>query len=51
MRGGPSLEMSLPKMVIWRAVDSEGEVLDILVQPRRDSALVGDARSACATSH
>jgi transposase-like protein len=23
-------------MYIWRAVDSEGEVLDVLVQPRRD---------------
>jgi transposase-like protein len=25
-------------MYIWRAVDGEGEVLDILVQPRRDKA-------------
>src|SRR5271166_4517301 len=24
------------KLYVWRAVDSEGEVLDILVQPRRD---------------
>ena len=24
------------QLYIWRAVDSEGEVLDILVQPRRD---------------
>ncbi len=23
-------------MDMWRAVDSEGEVLDVLVQPRRD---------------
>ena len=23
---------------MWRAVDSEGEVLDVLVQPRRDKA-------------
>ena len=23
---------------LWRAVDSEGEVLDLLVQPRRDKA-------------
>ena len=23
-------------MYLWRAVDSEGEVLDVLVQPRRD---------------
>jgi putative transposase len=26
------------RMYLWRAVDSEGEVLDILVQPRRDKA-------------
>src|SRR4028118_409212 len=26
------------KMYLWRAVDSEGEVLDLLVQPRRDTA-------------
>ena len=25
------------QLYVWRAVDSEGEVLDILVQPRRDS--------------
>jgi transposase-like protein len=25
-------------MYMWRAVDSEGEVLEILVQPRRDKA-------------
>ena len=25
-------------MWLWRAVDSEGEVLDLLVQPRRDKA-------------
>jgi putative transposase len=24
--------------VVWRAVDSEGEVLDLLVQPKRDQA-------------
>ena len=24
------------RMYLWRAVDAEGEVLDILVQPRRD---------------
>jgi transposase-like protein len=23
-------------MYLWRAVDSEGEILDVLVQPRRD---------------
>ena len=26
------------RMYLWRAVDDEGEVLDILVQPRRDKA-------------
>ena len=26
------------QMYMWRAVDGEGEVLDILVQPRRDKA-------------
>jgi transposase-like protein len=26
------------RMYMWRAVDSEGEVLDVLVQPRRDKA-------------
>jgi transposase-like protein len=25
-------------MYIWRDVDSEGEVLDILIQPQRDKA-------------
>src|SRR5215213_4243408 len=25
------------RMYLWRAVDSEGEVLDLLVQPKRDS--------------
>jgi putative transposase len=25
-------------MYLWRAVDSEGEILDILLQPRRDKA-------------
>ncbi len=25
------------RMYLWRAVDSEGEVLDLLVQPRRDA--------------
>jgi transposase-like protein len=25
-------------MYLWRAVDSEGEVLDFLVQPKRDKA-------------
>src|SRR5918998_6233092 len=26
------------RMYLWRAVDSEGEILDILVQPKRDKA-------------
>jgi transposase-like protein len=26
------------RMYLWRAVDSEGEILDILLQPRRDKA-------------
>jgi putative transposase len=26
------------KFWLWRAVDDEGEVLDLLVQPRRDKA-------------
>ncbi|WP_238246930.1 DDE-type integrase/transposase/recombinase, partial [Methylobacterium iners] len=26
------------RMYLWRAVDNEGEVLDVLVQPRRDKA-------------
>jgi putative transposase len=26
------------RMYLWRAVDSEGEVLDLLVQPKRDKA-------------
>ena len=34
-------------MYLWRAVDSEGEVLDILVRPRRNkkAALKNDART------
>src|ERR687884_1709474 len=35
-------EMVVPiqgrRMYLWRAVDSEGEILDLLVQPRRDKA-------------
>ena len=26
------------RLWLWRAVDSEGEVLDLLVQPKRDTA-------------
>src|SRR5215467_14977889 len=28
----------LRRMYLWRAVDGEGEVLEVLVQPRRDKA-------------
>ncbi len=28
----------MPRVFLWRAVDDEGEVLDILVQKRRDKA-------------
>src|SRR3954465_15332786 len=27
------------RMYLWRAVDSEGEILDLLVQPKRDKAV------------
>jgi putative transposase len=46
-RPRPSYQWHLDEMVVtiggkrrwlWRAVDSEGEVLDLLVQPRRDLA-------------
>ena len=39
--GGISMKwwsQSLAQMYMWRAVDSEGEVLEILVQPQRDKA-------------
>jgi putative transposase len=26
------------RIYLWRAVDSEGEILDLLVQPKRDKA-------------
>jgi putative transposase len=32
------VSLSGKQMYMWRAVDGEGEVLDILVQPRRDKA-------------
>ena len=35
------------RMYLWRAVDSEGEILDFLVQPRRDKAA---ALGSCASS-
>src|SRR6195952_549760 len=47
LRPRPSSQWHLDKVVVsiqgrhmylWRAVDSEGEVLDIVVQPRRDKA-------------
>ena len=34
-RGRP-VSINGRQLYVWRAVDSEGEVLDILVQPRRD---------------
>src|SRR5258705_1627747 len=39
------------QMYLWRAVDHEGEVLDMLVQRRRDKAggAAADARAAQAT--
>ena len=30
------IQVNGKQLYVWRAVDSEGEVLDILVQPRRD---------------
>jgi transposase-like protein len=36
------------QMYMWRAVDSEGEVLEILVQPRRDG--VAAAQETASTS-
>jgi transposase-like protein len=42
MIGGISMRWWSPSqgrgIYMWRAVDSEGEVLDVLVQPRRDKA-------------
>jgi putative transposase len=29
------------RMYLWRAIDSEGEILDLLVQPKRDTADCG----------
>ena len=36
------------RMYMWRAVDSEGEVLDVMVQPRRDKAAAGEAAQETA---
>jgi putative transposase len=36
------VSLSGKQMYMWRAVDGEGEVLEILVQPRRDKADVRD---------
>src|ERR1700746_3172038 len=33
-----AVSLSGKQMYLWRAVDGEGEVLEILVQPRRDKA-------------
>src|SRR3954451_8494195 len=47
LRPRPSAQWHLDEMAVviggkrlwlWRAVDSEGEILDMLVQPRRDKA-------------
>src|SRR5215208_6493696 len=35
---GTSTKIGGRRLWLWRAVDSEGEILDILVQPRRDRA-------------
>src|SRR5215207_3329273 len=32
------VSIQVKRMYLWRAVDSEGEVLDLLVQPKRDTA-------------
>src|SRR3954452_1115297 len=51
LRPRPSAQWHLDEMAVviggkrlwlWRAVDSEGEILDLLVQPRRDKAAVLD---------
>lgn len=34
------VSINCKRMYLWRAVDSEGEVLDILVQPRRHRTAV-----------
>jgi putative transposase len=33
---------------LWRAVDDEGEVLDLLVQPRRDKAAAVKLMRSCS---
>ncbi len=35
------------QMYLWRAVDSEGEVLDLLVQPRRDTKAAPQLIASC----
>jgi transposase-like protein len=37
-QGGMVISVAGRHLYLWRAVDSEGEVLDMLVQPRRDKA-------------
>ncbi len=55
-RPRPSSQWHLDEMVVvidgrriylWRAVDDEGEVLDILVQKRRDKAAAGSSCASC----
>ena len=38
------------RLWLWRAVDSEGEILDMLVQPRRDKAAALGRRELDDTS-
>ena len=35
------------RMFLWRAVDDEGEVLDVLVQKRRNEAAAGVSGILC----
>jgi hypothetical protein len=39
LRASVDNECFTGKLYVWRAVDSEGEMLDILVQPRRDLSM------------
>ena len=59
LRPRPSTQWHLDEMAVviggkrlwlWRAVDSEGEVLDILVQPRRDRAAALRLSASCCGS-
>ena len=59
LRPSPSTQWHLDEMAVviggkrlwlWRAVDSEGEILDMLVQPRRDRAAALGRRELDDTS-